>query len=52
MLIVGSPELVRRQAMPVGAGAMEAIVALFRDGGPAGHGLIPPPQQRCLPPWW
>jgi len=29
MLIVGSPELVRRQAMPVGAGAMEAIVALL-----------------------
>ena len=48
VLIVDSPELVRRQAVPLGAGAMEAIVALLCMVVLLATGLIPPAAAALL----
>ena len=48
VLIVDSPELVRRQAVPLGAGAMEAIVALLGMVVLLATGLIPPAAAALL----
>jgi di/tricarboxylate transporter len=48
VLIVDSPELVRRQAVPLGAGAMEAIVALIGMVVLLALGPIPPAAAALL----
>jgi di/tricarboxylate transporter len=48
VLIVDSPELVRRQAVPLGVGAMEAIVALLGTVVLLALGLIPPAAAALL----
>ena len=48
VLIVDSPELVRRQAVPLGAGAMEAIAALLGMVVLLALGLIPPAAAALL----
>lgn len=42
VLVVNSPELVRRQAVPLGAGATMAIVILFAMVGALATGIVPP----------
>ena len=48
VLIVDSPELVRRQAVPLGVGAMEAIAALLGMVVLLALGLIPPAAAALL----
>jgi di/tricarboxylate transporter len=48
VLIVDSPELVRRQAVPLGAGAAEAIVTLLGMVALLATGLIPPAAAALL----
>ena len=42
MLVVDSPELVRRQAVPMGAGAKQAIVVLLAMVVLLATGVVPP----------
>ena len=50
VLVVDSPELVRRQAVPMGAGARQAIAVLVGHGGPArDRRWCRPPSPGCSP---